>query len=114
MGIQTEEELVVAMYEIGLQLFVGEDGVVHGKLRSGGKLPLEAWALVEQLRLINDAVAGYLRERPITTLIGITGEACCAYGDRVKSGELRIVGKVAYHKNTELFDISYQEACKNG
>ena len=51
MEFLSAEGLVTAMYDLGLQLFVGDDGVVHGKMRRGGKLPLEAWKLVDQSQL---------------------------------------------------------------
>ncbi len=114
MDFLSAEELVVAMYSLGLQLFVGDDRVVHGKMRDGSKLPLEAWKLVDQLHLMNDAVAEYLKQRPITTLVGIPVDECCVYGERSKSGELRLFGKVVYHKNTELCDISFQEVISGG
>lgn len=114
MEFLSAEGLVTAMYDLGLQLFVGDDGAVHGKMRGGGKLPLEAWKLVDQLHLMNDVVAGYLRAQPITTLVGIPADECCVYGERSKSGELRLFGKVVYHKNTELCDISFQEVIPGG
>ena len=114
MEFLSAEGLVTAMYDLGLQLFVGDDGAVHGKMRRGGKLPLEAWKLVVQLHLINDAVAGYLRPQPITTLVGIPVDECCAYGERSKRGELRLFGKVVYHESTALCDISFQEVVGDG
>lgn len=114
MDFLSAEALVTAMYDLGLQLFVGGDGVVHGKMRGGGKLPLEAWKLVDQLRLSNDAVAEYLKANPITTLVGIVPSECIAYGERVKAGELRLFGKVVYHKQADLCDISFQEVTSCG
>lgn len=114
MDFLSAEELVVAMYSLGLQLFVGDDRVVHGKMRDGSKLPLEAWKLVDQLHLMNDAVARYLESNPITTLVGITSTECLPYGERIKSGELRLFGKVVYHKGSSLCDISFQEVTNCG
>lgn len=99
------DELVQRIDGFGFEMFVGDDGVVHGKPRKPGvKVPIEMRPLLDQLRMQNDAVAEILRNRDRVKLDGVTKEAAAPWLDKVKSGEYRLVPgtRVTYEKSTGL------------
>lgn len=106
--------LVCEFRRLGVELFVGSDGVVHGRVQNGKKMPLEAWNLVDELRLVNEAVAGYLDAEPVVELKGVPVDEAVAYAERVKSGDLQLVGKVIFHQSTGLCDLTLRGVIEHG
>ena len=110
-GRYTPEQIIREMRKEGLDLYVGEDGVVHGRFRERGrKMTMELRALAEQLQGMNDAVAAILRAEHATEYTGIPVEQALALGERVRAGEAELVGKVTYHKGTGLCDLTVKGA----
>lgn len=98
-------ELIARIEGFGFEMFIGDDGVVHGKPRMPGlKIPLEMHPLLEQLRMQNDAVAAILRNRDRAKLAGLTQEEARPWLDKVSAGEYRLVPgtRVTYVKSTGL------------
>ena len=101
------EELVRQINDFGFTMFIGEDGVVHGKASKPGlKVPWEMRPLLDQIRLQNDAVAEVIRRQAqnVVDLNGITQEEASPWLERVRSGEYRLVPgtRVTYEKSTGL------------
>ena len=106
-GQYTPEELIRELRGFGPDLFVGEDGVVHGRFREKGKkMTLEMRALAEELTGMNDEVASLLRREERQELVGVTVEEAMALGERIRAGELELDGKVTYHTSTGLCDLT--------
>ena len=108
-GRYTPEELIRQLRGFGLDLFVGEDGVVHGRFREKGrKMTLEMRALADELLGMNDEVAALLKSEPEqVSLTGVTVEQLeSEWGPKVKSGEWRLDGKVIFHRETGLCDLT--------
>lgn len=106
-GRYTPEHLIRELRGFGLDLFVGEDGVVHGRFREKGKkMTLAMRAVVEELGPMNEAVAELLRNETRQELVGLTVEQAEEIGARIKAGELELVGMVHYHQGTGLVDMT--------
>ena len=106
-GRYTPEELIRELRGFGLDLFVGEDGVVHGRFREKGKkMTLEMRALAEELTGMNDQVAAILNGETRQAFEGVTVEEAMALGERIRDGELELDGKVTYHRSTGLCDLT--------
>lgn len=113
-GMRTPEDLIRDMRGFGLDLFVGEDGVVHGRFREKGrKMTLEMRAVAEELQGMNDQVAALLRREEAQTYTGIPVEAALALGERIKAGEMELAGPVIYHRGTGLCDLTVK-GCEDG
>ena len=99
------EELIRRIDGFGFEMYVGADGVVHGKPRKPGvKVPIEMRPLLDQLSMQNDAVAEIIRNKERVRLDGVTKEAAAPWLDNVKAGEYRLVPgtRVTYEKSTGL------------
>ena len=106
-GRYTPEELIRQLRGFGLDLFVGDDGVVHGRFRERGKkMTLEMRALADELTGMNDEVASLLRREEKQELVGLTVEEAMAIGEKIKAGEMELDGMVRYHKSTGLVDMA--------
>ena len=113
-GRYTPEQLIRELRGFGLDLFVGDDGVVHGRFREKGKhMTLEMRAVADELSGMNDEVAAILRAENVTEYTGITVEEAMALGDRIKDGKAELVGMVHYHQGTGLVDMKVRGGCKN-
>ena len=109
-GRYTPEQLIRELRGFGLDLFVGDDGVVHGRFREKGKyMTLEMRAVADELSGMNDEVAAILRAERVTEYTGITVEEAMALGDRIKDGKAELVGNVTYHKETGLVDMTVRK-----
>jgi len=108
-GRYTPEQLIRELRGFGLDLFVGDDGVVHGRFREKGKhMTLEMRAVADELSGMNDEVAALLKSEPErVSLTGVTVEHLeSEWGPKVKSGEWRLEGKVIFHRETGLCDLT--------
>ena len=106
-GRYTPEDLIRALRGFGLDLFVGEDGVVHGRFREKGKkMTLEMRALAGELAGMNDQVAAILNGETLQHLTGLTVGQAMEVGERIKAGEAELVGMVTYHQETGLCDMT--------
>lgn len=89
----------------GFHLTVDEYGVVHGK-RPGGNISLEMRDAILRLQMVNTEVAALLKaEEKQETLTGITPEEARRWGEKIKTGEYRLIGEVLYHRSTGLVDL---------
>ena len=100
------EELVEILRGWGFELFVGEDGIVHGK-RQGG-VTLEMRPVIEQLQVMNDEVAGLLKKESdgLVRYEGISVDEAVKLGGQIKEGRMELVGKVVYHRRTGRCDLT--------
>lgn len=106
-GRYTPEQLIRELRGFGLELFVGEDGIVHGRFREKGRhMTLETRALADELTGMNDEVAALLRAEERQEYKGITVEDAMALGEKVRAGEMELDGKVIYHQSTGLCDLA--------
>lgn len=106
--MRTTELLIEALRGLGMELYV-EDGTVHGRMTDGGKMPLEAMRLAEELRLCNaDAVEILYRENEIRTVeIRDEIDASC-WKARIDAGMIEMVGKLVYNKETGVATLRYR------
>lgn len=110
-GRYTPEQIIREMRKEGLDLYVGDDGVVHGRFRERGrKMTMELRALAEQLQGMNDAVAAILQAEREMMHLGVTVDEALGLGNLIRAGEAELVGKVTYHKGTGLCDLTVKGA----
>lgn len=112
-------ELVQQIEAYGFSMFVGEDGVVHGRsVVPGKKIPWEMRPLLDQVQLQNEAVADFIRsrQREIVDLNGITQEEAEPWLARVRTGEYRLVPgtRVTYEKSTRLTYMKLERVRHDG
>lgn len=118
-GRYTPEQLIRELRGFGLDLFVGEDGVVHGRFREKGKkMTLAMRAVAEELTGMNDEVAALLQAEEVDSAeghgtadgrreyVGVTVDEAMALGEKIRAGELELDGVVTYHKGTGLCDLA--------
>lgn len=105
------EQVVADLRGFGFNLFVGEDGVVHGRpKRRGMTITLEMRAVIDRLQTMNDKVADIIRNEPRRMEYeGITVDEAVALGQRIRSGEILLDGKVTFHRSTGLCDLAVIE-----
>lgn len=110
------EQIIADLRGFGFRLFVGDDGVVHGKIAGGTKITLEMRAVIDRLATMNDRVAAILRAEPVRREYkGISVEEAIEIGQKINAGELELDGKVVYHRSTGLCDLAVIERSdKNG
>lgn len=117
-GRYSPEDVIRELRGFGLDLFVGEDGVVHGRFREKGKrMTLEMRAVADELLGMNDEVAALLQAEadspsPVgrREYAGVTVEEALAIGEQVMAGALELDGMVHYHRSTGLCDLAVKEA----
>lgn len=107
--IHKPDELIRMIEGYGFSLFVGDDGVVHGRaVVPGTKVPWEMRPLLEELQAMNEDVATIVRarteNRDVEVLMGLTQEEMQPWIQKVKAGEYRLCPgtQVAYRKSTGL------------
>lgn len=113
----TPEELVQRIRSFGFEMFVGDDGVVHGRpSRPGLKVPIEMQPLLDQLRLQNDAVAEVLLGHDRVKLDGLSKADVEPWLERVKRGEYRLVPgtRVTFVKSTGLTYMELERVRQDG
>lgn len=110
------EQVVADLRGFGFNLFIGDDGVVHGRPeRRGMTITLEMRAVIDRLQAMNDKVADILRREPKRTEYeGIPVEEALELGRRINAGELELDGKVVYHRGTGLCDLAVIEKGAGG
>ena len=114
-GRYTPEQLIRELRGFGLDLFVGEDGAVHGRFREKGKrMTLEMRQVAAELDGMNDQVAELLRNETRQELVGLTVEQAEEIGALIKAGELELVGMVHYRQETGLVDMTVKGARTDG
>lgn len=105
-GRYTPEQIIRELRGFGLELFIGEDGIVHGRFREKGRtMTLEMRAAADALQGMNDEVAAILRAENVTEYTGITVEEAMALGEKIRAGEMELDGMVHYHRGTGLVDM---------
>ena len=110
-GRYTPEQVIRELRGFGLDLYVGEDGVVHGRFREKGKrMTLEMRAVADELLGMNDEVASLLRREERQELVGLTVDEALAIGEKIKAGEMELDGMVRYHRSTGLCDLAVKGA----
>lgn len=105
------EQVIADLRGFGFQLFIGEDGVVHGKPRvRGTPITLEMRAVIDRLQSMNDQVAAALRAEPERLeLVGIPAEEALKWGRKIKEGGWRLIGKLVYHRGSALCDLTVEK-----
>ncbi len=108
------EEVISKIRGFGFVMFVGEDGVVHGKPSEPGKrVPFEMQPYLEQLRLQNDAIAEIIRgEDAIVDLKNLSPAEAQPWLDKVQAGEYRLVGKVTYYRKSNTASFMLERIAK--
>lgn len=107
-AVYPAEQVIADLRGFGFDLFVGEDGVVHGRpKRRGMTITLEMRAVIDRLQAVNDEVAEILRHEPERMeYTGVSVEDAVALGQLVKDGALELIGKVVYHPGSGLCDLT--------
>ena len=106
-GRYTPEQVIRELRKAGLDLYVGEDGAVHGRFREKGKkMTLETRALADEMQSMNDEAAALLMAEEVRTLEGISVSEALSYGERIRAGEMELCGKVTYKKSTGLCSMT--------
>lgn len=94
----------------GLDLFVGDDGVVHGRFwEKGRKMTLEMLEVVDALHARNEEAVALLRSEVSEEHKSLTVDEAMALGERIKAGELELVGMVHYNQGTGLVDMTVRK-----
>ena len=105
--MDSAEEIIRELRRLGMDLFVGKDGAVHGRFREKGqRMTLEMRALADSLQALNEEAAALLRAEETMEFRNIPQEQALALGARVKNGELELVGAVTVHQRTGLCDLT--------
>jgi hypothetical protein len=104
-------EVIEKLRSFGINLCI-ENGVVRGRMCSG-KIPFEARAWIERLQLVNEAATELLMQEIVHERLGITVAEALPYAERIKRGEIALVGKVIYHKAADQVDIRWKELNKD-
>lgn len=100
-------EAIRKLRECGLDLFVGDDGMVHGRFREKGhRMTLEMQTLADALQARNDEAVALLQAEERQEYKGITVEEAMVLGEKVRAGEMELDGKVIYHQSTGLCDLT--------
>ena len=108
-------EAIRKLREWGLDLFVGEDGVVHGRFRERGRtMTLEMQDVADALQARNEEAVAILRAEAVTEYKGLTIEQATALGEKIKAGELELEGTVHYHRKTGLVDMAVKGGQAHG
>ena len=108
-------EAIRKLRECGLDLFVGDDGMVHGRFREKGhRMTLEMQTLADALQARNDEAVALLRADDRHEYKGITVEEAMALGEKVRAGEMELDGKVIYHQSTGLCDMTLRGGSGHG
>lgn len=103
----TAKQVVDELRRLGYRLFIGEDGVVHGK---GPRVTLETRAVIERLQTLNEDVAALLRaEMERMEYVEIPVEKALELGQQIKDGSLALEGMVHYHRSTDLVDMTVRK-----
>ena len=91
----------------GLELFVGEDGVVHGRFQEKGRrMTVEMMEVVDVLHARNEEAVALLRGEVTEEHKSVTVEEAMALWEKIKAGEMSLVGMVHYHQGTGLVDMT--------
>lgn len=120
------EENVAAMaaklHAAGMDLWV-EDSRVRGRMRTGGNISYATHQLAEQFPDLGMIAVDFLQhealiEKPVDSqvqpdgtgeiheLVGMNADEAFSLGEFIKEGRGELIGKVLYHKPTELFDAT--------
>lgn len=114
-GRYTPEQLIRELRGFGLDLFIGDDGVVHGRFREKGRhMTLEMRAVADELPAMNEEVAALLRAEEGTEHVGITAKEALALGEKIRAGEMELDGMVHYHQSTGLVDMRTRGGNEHG
>ena len=114
-GRYTPETVIRELRGYGLDLFIGDDGVVHGRFRDKGRtMTLEMRAAADALQGMNEEVAAILRSEEKMELTGLTVDEAIAIGQKIKAGDMELDGVVHYHRSTGLCDMTVKGARKDG
>lgn len=104
--------IMFELRRVGCTLFVGEDGAVHGRMRPGMRMPLEARPLVDALRLGNaEAVRLMALERTVVVDEDTFDDA--AWKERMREHRIELAGPVVVDPNAGTATIIYREVERN-
>ncbi|MEG2208230.1 MAG: hypothetical protein RR065_09005 [Clostridia bacterium] len=101
-------ELIRELRGMGLEIYVGSDRTVHGRMAGGRAIPRAAWALIDRLRMVNEEAVKLIEPLDVVELHGISVEDTLALKERVNAGEIEIVN-IVYHKAPMVCDVKYRE-----
>ena len=107
-------ELIRQIEAYGFRMYVGDDGVVHGKpVKPGTSVPWEMRPLLDQLQMQNEAVAELNSTRDQDpeeiTLKDLTQEEALPWLELVKAGQYRLVGSVTYKQSTQTASFTLKK-----
>ena len=107
-------QILWELRKVGCSLFVGEDGVVHGKMMRGYKMPLEARALAQELQLRNEEAkaAMALEETDVYSFSEWDGEAGKARKRKEEGWEL--AGPVWVDRKADTVTVIYRRVLTSG
>ncbi len=104
LSVESASDLMVQLRrDYNLTLFVGEDGLVHGRLPKGAKLPDAAKPSVAKLKENNDIIAAILGAEIVQ--IGIDPQSAIDFSVLMRQGRGRLTAPVVYHRATGLCDM---------
>lgn len=106
------ERMVDTLRSFGLRLYV-KDGVVHGRMPDGERVPYEARAWIDGLQTLNDAVAAYLTNEQVQIMESVPMEDFDKIREMLNSGRI-VIHKIYYCKRTRLSDVYYHEVEQHG
>lgn len=108
------EQIVADLRKFGFQLFIGSDGVVHGRpIEKGMRITLAMREVIDRLQGMNDEVAALLRsETERLELTQIPVEEALEWGRKIKDGGWRLVGDVTYYRDIDKCDMTVEKVGK--
>ena len=116
--VRTPQEIIREIEAFGFELYVGDDGVVHGRPRERGtRVPWEMRPVLDDLHAQNERVADLIRARaddsdeyetiPLTCLSQAEAQE---WAERIRSGEFRLKPgtQVVYNRTTGYTTLTVQ------
>lgn len=105
--------IMFELRRVGCQLYVGEDGAVHGKMLPGMRMPMEARPLVDALRLGNaEAVRIMALEK--TVVVDEDDFDMPDWKWKINQHLIELAGPVTVNQNTGEATIIYREVARDG
>lgn len=104
-----EKGIIESVRKSGIDLFVGADGIVHGR----GKLTPEVMPWIQDIKKRNDVYAELLRAE-VRQVELRTPEEVSRWGQRFKAGEIELAGEIVYSESRRTAVMNYREVFRNG
>lgn len=101
------ERILWDLRAAGCSLFIGPDGVVHGRMLPGHKMPLEARSLVTELQAHNEEAAALIRaEQTEVFALSEFDRLAAEYWARMMDGNrLQLGGPILVDKQADTVTI---------